>query len=239
MSAPISSAPVQLVGEPVDAGPGPRPQRVTLRGRHVVLAPLDAERDARSLYEHSHGAGRESLWTYLFNGPFADFASFEADVRARAKAEDPLHFAVLEAGSGRAVGYQSLMRIDPANRVVEMGGILYTPALQRLPGATEAQYLHAKYVFDELGYRRYEWKCNDFNAPSKRSAGRLGFTFEGTFRQHMISKGRNRDTAWYSMIDKDWPARRAAFERWLDPENFDAEGRQKISLSALNPETAS
>ena len=126
------------------------------------------------------------------------------------------------------------MRVDATHRVIEVGNILYTPAMQRTIGATEAQYLFARYVFDDLGYRRYEWKCNDLNAPSKRAALRLGFAFEGVFRQHMIVKGRNRDTAWFSMLDSEWPARRAAFERWLAPENFDAAGRQKISLSSLN-----
>ena len=125
------------------------------------------------------------------------------------------------------------MRIDPANRVIEIGGIMYTPLLQRTAGATEAQYLFAKYVFDHLGYRRYEWKCNDRNAPSKRAAQRLGFTFEGVFRQHMIVKSRSRDTAWFSMLDSEWPARRAAFESWLAPDNFDAQGRQKQRLEGF------
>ena len=133
---------------------------------------------------------------------------------------------MIDNRDGRPVGYQSLMRIDPVHRVVEIGGIMYTPLLQGTPGSTEAQYLFAKYVFDDLGYRRYEWKCNDRNAPSKRAAERLGFTFEGVFRQHMIVKSRSRDTAWFSMLDHEWPARRAAFEQWLAPSNFDAQGRQ-------------
>jgi RimJ/RimL family protein N-acetyltransferase len=130
------------------------------------------------------------------------------------------------------------MRIDAPNRVIEVGNIMYTPAMQRTAGATEAQYLLAAYVFDELGYRRYEWKCNNFNAPSKRAAKRFGFTFEGVFRQHMIVKGRNRDTAWFAMLDGEWPARKAAYERWLAPENFDAAGGQKLRLSDLMPEPA-
>jgi RimJ/RimL family protein N-acetyltransferase len=128
------------------------------------------------------------------------------------------------------------MRIEPAHRVIEVGGILFTPRLQRTVGATEAMYLMARHVFEDLGYRRYEWKCNALNAPSRRAALRLGFTFEGVFRQHMIVKGRNRDTAWFSMLDSEWPQRKAAFERWLDPSNFNAEGRQQVSLSALNRE---
>ena len=127
------------------------------------------------------------------------------------------------------------MRIDAPNRVIEIGGIMYTPPMQRTPGATEAQYLLASYVFDELGYRRYEWKCNAFNAPSRSAAVRFGFTFEGIFRQHMIIKGRNRDTAWFAMLDSEWPARKAACERWLSPDNFDREGRQKRRLSEFMP----
>ena len=139
-------------------------------------------------------------------------------------------FAIVDKPSGRAVGYASLMRIDVTNRVIEVGNILYTPALQRTAGATEAMYLLARYVFEELGYRRYEWKCNALNEPSRKAALRLGFTFEGIFRQHFIVKGRNRDTAWFSMLDSEWPAIKADFEHWLDPANFDAAGRQKTPL---------
>jgi RimJ/RimL family protein N-acetyltransferase len=139
---------------------------------------------------------------------------------------------VIDAG-GRAVGIATLMEIRPAMRVIEVGHIVYSPLLQRTPLATEAQYLLARYVFETLGYRRYEWKCNALNAPSRRAAERFGFTFEGVFRQHLIVKGRNRDTAWFSMLDSEWPARKAAFERWLSPENFDAAGQQKTSLAAL------
>jgi RimJ/RimL family protein N-acetyltransferase len=233
-----SSTDPQPIGPRVDAHSAPRPEHVTLRGRAVTLVPLDAGAHAEALYRGSHGEGRERVWTYLFNGPFADSASFAADVEAKARAADPLYFAVLDNATGRAVGYQSLMRIDATNRVIEVGGIMYTPEMQRTIGGTEAQYLFARYVFDELGYRRYEWKCNDLNAPSKRAAERLGFTFEGVFRQHMIVKGRNRDTAWFSMLDSEWPSRRAAFERWLDPANFDAGGRRKMSLPRLRAEPA-
>ncbi len=219
----------QSLGPRIDARPAPRPERVTLGGRAVTVAPLTIEH-AEPLFSASHGPGRDQLWTYLFNGPFRDLGEFKADVEAKAKASDPLYFAVLDNRDGRPVGYQSLMRIDPANRVIEVGGIMYTPLMQGTVGSTEAQYLFAKYVFDDLGYRRYEWKCNDRNAPSRRAALRLGFAFEGVFRQHMIVKSRNRDTAWFSMLDHEWPARRAAFEAWLAPENFDAEGRQKRRL---------
>ena len=125
------------------------------------------------------------------------------------------------------------MRIEPAHRVIEVGSILYTPVFQRTTGATEAMYLMARHVFEDLGYRRYEWKCDALNLPSRRAALRLGFTFEGIFRQHMIVKGRNQDTAWYSMIDTEWPSRKARFEQWLDPGNFDANGHQKVALEAL------
>jgi RimJ/RimL family protein N-acetyltransferase len=154
-------------------------------------------------------------------------------MNANAKSEDPLFFTILDNASASAVGYAAYLRIEPAHRVIEVGHILYTPRLQRTVGATEAMYLMARHVFEELGYRRYEWKCNALNAPSRSAALRLGFTFEGVFRQHMIIKGRNRDTAWFSMLDSEWPARKAAFERWLDPSNFDAQGGQKRSLSAL------
>ena len=224
----------QSLGPVIDARPAPRPDRVTLKGRAVTLAPLTLEH-AGPLFEVSCGPGRESLWTYLFNGPFRDLAEFSADVEAKSKAADPLYFAVLDNRDGRPLGYQSLMRIDPANRVIEVGGIMYGPPLQGTIGSTEAQYLFAAYVFDALGYRRYEWKCNDRNAPSRRAAARLGFTFEGVFRQHMIVKSRNRDTAWFSMLDHEWPARRAAFEGWLAPDNFDAQGRQKRRLEAFAP----
>ena len=219
----------QSLGPRVDARAAPRPERVTRKGRFVTLAPLTLEH-AEALFQYSHGPGRDEVWTYLFNGPFKDEAEFAADIEVKAKAADPLYFVVLDVRDGRPLGYQSLMRIDPANRAIEVGGIMYTPLLQRTAGATEAQYLFAKYVFDDLGYRRYEWKCNDRNAPSKRAALRLGFTFEGVFRQHMIVKSRSRDTAWFSMLDSEWPARRAAFEQWLAPGNFDAEGRQRRRL---------
>ena len=227
------------IGPLVDAHPAKRPERVTLKGRWVTLAPLDAPAHSKDLFEASSGdSTREAVWDYLFNGPFADLEEFTADVELKAKAADPHYFAIVDNASGRAVGYESLMRIDAPNRVIEVGGIMYTPKMQRTPGATEAQYLLATYVFDELGYRRYEWKCNALNAPSRRAAERFGFTFEGIFRQHMIIKGRNRDTAWFAMLDGEWPARKAAYERWLRPDNFDAHGRQKTSLSELMPEPA-
>jgi RimJ/RimL family protein N-acetyltransferase len=166
-------------------------------------------------------------------GPFADFAAFSAWIGSRPPLDDPYSYAVIEP-SGQAIGIATLMEIRPAMRVIEVGHIVYTPALQRTPLATEAQYLLALYAFETLGYRRYEWKCNALNVASRRAAARFGFTFEGVFRQHMIVKGRSRDTAWFSMLDSEWPQRKAAFERWLAPENFDKDGRQKQSLAVLN-----
>ena len=223
----------QPIGPLVDPRPTKRPERVTLPGRAVTLVPLDAEAHADSLFHKANGGERDRVWTYLFDGPYADPQVFKASLAAKAQSEDPLFFAIIDNASGEAVGYQTFLRIEPAHRVIEVGNILYTPAMQRTIGATEAQYLFAAHVFDNLGYRRYEWKCNNLNAPSKRAALRYGFSFEGVFRQHMIVKGRNRDTAWFAMLDSEWSRRRAAFERWLDPGNFDGDGRQRISLSAL------
>ena len=215
---------------PLDSRPAPRPARVVLEGRDVDVAPLEpAHGDA--LFENT--AGRDDLWTYMFDGPFPDRAAFDAALRRWADSKDPFFFAIVDRASGQALGRAALMRIEPAHRVIEVGGILYSPRLQRTRGATEAMYLLARYVFEELGYRRYEWKCNALNAASRTSAVRLGFTFEGMFRQHMIVKGRSRDTAWYAMLDAEWPARKARFERWLSPDNFDAVGRQRSPLSAL------
>jgi RimJ/RimL family protein N-acetyltransferase len=228
------------IGAQVDATPAKRPQRIVLDGRVVSVVPLDAAAHGKTLYEGSRGEQNEGLWRYLFEGPFATRAAFHAHLSERASSEDPLFFAIIEKSTGdavgSAVGYAAYMRIEPAHRVIEVGSILFTPRLQRTVGATEAMYRMARHIFEDLGYRRYEWKCNALNAPSRRAALRLGFAFEGTFRQHMIVKGRNRDTAWFSMVDSEWPKRKAAFERWLDPSNFDANGRQKVSLSGLNRE---
>ena len=226
--AMTSSAPI---GPPVDATPAPRPERRAFDGAHIRLEPLTAAH-ARDLYSATHGDNARDIWRYLFTGPYADIASFEAWCATAAQSADPVHWAVIDK-SGKAVGALTLMRIDPPNRVIEIGGITFGTPLQRTTGSTEAIYLLARYIFDELGYRRFEWKCNDLNAPSRHAAMRLGFSYEGLFRQHMIVKGRNRDTAWFAMLDSDWPARRAAFETWLAPGNFDANGRQRISLGEL------
>jgi RimJ/RimL family protein N-acetyltransferase len=222
------------VGPSVDSKPARRPDRTALNGRFVRVVPLQAEHHLDDLFACMGGTRHADLWTYMFDGPFAGRAAFAEALNKRQASDDPLFFTMLDAQSNRAAGIASYMRIEPAHRVIEVGGIVFSPALQRKPGATEAMYLMARHVFDDLGYRRYEWKCDALNAPSRRAALRLGFTFEGIFRQHMIIKGRNRDTAWFAMLDTDWPARRPAFEAWLAPDNFDANGMQKQSLSALN-----
>jgi RimJ/RimL family protein N-acetyltransferase len=217
------------VGDPVAGGPASRPEPRVLEGRFVRLVPLDAEAHAQALFEETHGADAERIWCYMGDGPYPDLFAFRASLEAKARSQDPLFFAILDAGTGRALGYQTLMRVDAPNRVIEVGNIVFGRSLQRTAGATEAQYLFARHVFEDLGYRRYEWKCNALNAPSRAAALRYGFAFEGIFRRHMIVKGRNRDTAWFSMLDEEWPARKAAFEAWLAPENF-TEGRQRRRL---------
>jgi RimJ/RimL family protein N-acetyltransferase len=219
------------IGRPVDATPARRPGPVVLEDRFGRVEKLDAARHGESLWEAMQGA--DTIWTYMGVGPFRDYDAFAAMLAGRLAVEDPYPYAIV-ASSGRALGLASLMSIRPAMRVIEVGNIVYSPALQRTPLATEAQYLLARHVFEELGYRRYEWKCYALNAASRRAAERFGFTYEGLFRQHMIIKGRNRDTAWYAMLDTEWPARKLAFERWLAPDNFDAQGRQRVSLSAIS-----
>jgi RimJ/RimL family protein N-acetyltransferase/N-acetylglutamate synthase-like GNAT family acetyltransferase len=218
------------VGPKVDATPAQKPGPVVLEGRFGRVEKLDAGRHGADLWEAVRTDDR--LWSYLGYGPFADRAAFDAWLVGRPKLEDPYSYAILTS-SGAGVGIATLMEIRPAMRVIEVGHILYGTPLQRTPLATEAQYLLARYVFETLGYRRYEWKCNALNAPSRRAARRFGFTYEGLFRSHMIVKGRNRDTAWFSMLDTEWPARKQAFERWLSPDNFDAQGQQKVRLAAL------
>ncbi|MGC3984435.1 MAG: GNAT family N-acetyltransferase [Pseudorhodoferax sp.] len=224
----------QPIGAAVpDWTPRPRPQRVTLAGRLCRLEPLDVERHAADLHAAYADAADGRAWTYMASEPFGDAAAYRRHAQAMAASEDPLHFAVVDGASGRAVGTLALMRIDAANGVVEVGHVMFSPHLQRTPLSTEAQYLLMRHVFDDLGYRRYEWKCDSLNAPSRRTAQRLGFTFEGVFRQAIVTKGRNRDTAWFAVIDGDWPAVRAAFQAWLAPDNFDADGHQRRGLAAL------
>lgn len=217
-----------MCGSEVDAAPAASPGAVTLAGRFGRVEKLDGAKHAADLWRAFHG--HDQLWTFMAYGPFADAAAFAGWIDQRASLADPFSYAVV-GGDDRAVGIVTLMEIRPAMRVVEIGSIVYAPALQRQALATEAQYLLARYVFETLGNRRYEWKCDALNTPSRRAAERLGFAFEGVFRQHMIVKGRNRDTAWYAMLDGEWPARKRAFERWLAPGNFDAGGAQKARLA--------
>ena len=208
------------------------PERRALQGRFGRLEPLDDGKHGESLWRAVEGA--DAMWHYLPYGPFPDEAALRTWLKERAKLADPLYYAVIDGKSGRALGCVTLMRIDQQNGVIETGHIFFSPLLQKTPLATEAVFLQAKHVFDDLGYRRFEWKCDSANEPSRRAAKRFGFAFEGVFRQHLIVKGRNRDTAWFSIIDKEWPARKAAFERFLSPDNFDPQGKQKLSLSSLN-----
>lgn len=219
------------IGPLVDATPARRPGPVVLEGRNGRLEKL-AVQHAATLWRAVEGHDR--IWTYMSSyGPFADGQTFSDWVAHRETLEDPYSYAVIEP-AGHAIGIATLMDIRLAARSVEVGHIVYSPVLQRTPLGTEVQYLLARYAFETLGNRRYEWKCNALNAPSRRAALRYGFVFEGVLRQHTIAKGRNRDTAYYSMLDSEWPLRKAAFERWLAPNNFDAQGTQKISLSALH-----
>ena len=211
----------------------PRPARTTLDGSHCRIEPLDAARHGDDLYAAYVQAADARDWTYLTVGPFADPASFRTYLESAATSTDPLHFAIIDLKTDRAVGTYSLMRIDPPNGVIEVGNVNFSPLLKQTAISTEAQYLLMQYAFDELGYRRYEWKCDSLNAPSRKTAERLGFQFEGIFRQALVYKGRSRDTAWFSITDREWPAVGAAFERWLAPDNFDAQGRQLQSLTDI------
>lgn len=222
------------LGEPVDFHPPRRLDRAALPGRHVVLAPVDPDRDAERLYAVSHPPeGDPAIWDYLFEGPYQDASELRARLERDAVSEDPFFYTVLRRPEEDPQGIVSYLRITPEHGVIEIGNIWFGVPLQRTAAATEVIYLLARHAFDELGYRRLEWKCNALNLASRRAAERLGFVFEGVFAQHMVVKGRNRDTAWYAVTDHFWPSVRGAFEAWLDPDNFDAEGRQRRSLADL------
>jgi RimJ/RimL family protein N-acetyltransferase len=208
----------------------PRPERKTLEGRFVRLEPLDAKVHGADLFESSSVPDAQTRFRWLFDMPPTSLADFQPWLEKSQASDDPLFFAVIDKATGKAVGRQSLMRIDPTMGAIEIGHIYWGPKLSRTPAATEAQFLFAAYAFDELGYRRYEWKCDNDNVPSRRAAARFGFSFDGLFRQHMVVKGKNRDTAWFSIMDGDWPDLRAAYVQWLDPENFDHDGCQKKTL---------
>lgn len=224
----------QPIGAPVPGWtPRPLPSRTSLQGRFCRLEALDADRHAAALFAANSEDREGRMWTYLPSGPYPDFASYLAASRAAAVNGERPTFAIVDAASGEAVGVASYLNIKPAPGSIEVGALAYSPALQRRPAATEAMFLMMRRVFDECEYRRYEWKTNSHNAASRAAALRLGFQFEGIFRQADVVKGHNRDTAWFAMTDGDWPTLKEALERWLDPDNFDGEGRQRVSLSAL------
>ena len=211
----------------------PAPPRTVMEGRFCRLEPLDPGRHAQDLFA-ANGLDKDGRnWTYLFQEPFGDLASYTAWLEQAARSDDPLFQTIVDASTGKAVGVATFMRIDRTHGVIEVGNINYSPLLQRTPAATEAMFLMMRRAFDELGYRRYEWKCDSLNAPSRAAALRLGFQYEGLFRQAVVYKSRNRDTAWFSMIDSEWPALKRAYEQWLAPANFDASGRQRQKLSDL------
>jgi RimJ/RimL family protein N-acetyltransferase len=214
--------------------PRPRPDQRELHGRFVHLAPLDPARHGDDLWQALQGPDSDpALWDYLPYGPFSQRAGFNSWLAGNASSRDPLFYAVLDKASGKALGLFSYLRITPQDGCIEIGHVAFGAPMQRTPGATEAIYLLARHAFDDLGYRRLEWKCDAANARSMRAAERFGFSAEGLFRQHRVVKGRNRDTAWFAIIDGDWPAVREAFQRWLAADNFNADGQQKQRLEEL------
>ncbi|KAI3321593.1 acyl-CoA N-acyltransferase [Xylariaceae sp. AK1471] len=228
------------LGAVVGHRPALRPSPDTrLSGRYVTLVGMSPEH-IEPFYPHVSGDENAHLWDYMLGGPFNEISEFRAAMESQITSQDMVLYAIIPAdqsttpdGADNIVGCASYLHIDSSNRSVEVGTVMFSPKLQQTPAATEAMYLMAKHAFEDLGYRRYEWKCNTLNAPSQRAALRLGFTFEGTFRQHMIVKGRNRDTAWFAMIDADWPKIRDAFDGWLDPSNFDEHGLQRKKLESF------
>jgi RimJ/RimL family protein N-acetyltransferase len=232
------NAHVNQLGQPIgfpmpNWQPRPRPPQEAIDGRFCRLELFDPDRHCAELFDAYAEDKEGRSWTYLAYGPFTSLEQFRDLMRAHFTGQDPLCHIIIDHTSGRAAGMASYMRIDPAMGSIEVGSIAYSPRLQKSRAATETMYLMMRRAFDELGYRRYEWKCDALNAPSRQAAERLGFRFEGIFRQAVVYKGRNRDTAWYSILDREWPPLKGAFERWLDPRNFDGEGRQRESLSAL------
>jgi len=228
----------QLSGDVVDPlPPGLYPARVPLDGRYARVEPLHPIDHAQELWDASHDAPTDvtdRIWDYLPYGPFPSFDAFRAWLRTCSASADPTFFAIRDGRTGKAAGMASYLNIRPSDGVIEIGHIWLAPSLQRSREATEALYLMIRHAFDDLGYRRVEWKCNALNEPSRRAAARLGFAYEGTFYRHVIVKGRNRDTAWFSILAEEWPPIRANFEAWLAPENFDADGRQIQSLGEMN-----
>ena len=216
-----------------DPGPSRAPERIVLEGRYARIEPLDPGRHHDDLYAASTPPDKAIRFRYLPAPPPGSPEMFETWLADAAASADPLFFAVIDRATGRVEGHQTLMRITPAHRCIEIGNIYWGPRMAGTRIATEAMYLFAAYVFETLGYRRYEWKCDALNAPSRRAALRFGFTYEGHFRRAVIIRNRSRDTAWFAMIDEEWPMLKVAYERWLAPENFDARGRQNTRLSEL------
>lgn len=228
----------QPLGAPVDFTGATPATHTVLRGRHVVLRPIDAEADAPPLYEASHApTGDPTIWTYLYDGPYPDITAFRAALVEQAARDDCVFFTVTGAGDGRPLGIVSYLAIVPEHGTIEVGNIWFGPALKRTPAATETIYLLARHAFDDLGYRRLEWKCNALNQPSRDAAARFGFRFEGIFLNHRVVKGRNRDTAWFAITEQRWPEVRGAFETWLSPANFAPDGAQRTRLSELTART--
>lgn len=224
----------QPVGESVESWSSRElPSDVTLQGTYCRLEPLDVNRHADDLFAAYALAPDGRDWTYMAAGPFLEFETYRQYAEVASRSADPKHFAVIDLKTERAVGTLALMRIDRGNGVIEVGSVAFSPLLQQKPSSTEAQFLLMRYVFDELKYRRYEWKCDNLNAPSHKAALRLGFRYEGVFRQAVVYKGRSRDTAWYSIIDKEWLELKEAFVAWLAPENFDRSGAQIRSLTQI------
>lgn len=223
----------QMIGEPVDNTPGVLPSLVRIEGQYTILEALSVEKHAKDLFAVYGPDSPRDMWTYLFQEPVADMEELVSLLNQMLARKDRFFYAILDRETGKALGTFSLMRIDQNNRVVEVGTVIFSPKIRGTRIGTEAQYLLARYVFEELNYRRYEWKCDALNRSSKRAAERLGFIYEGTFRQAVIYKGRTRDTDWLSMIDKDWPKVKARLETWLAPKNFDKNGRQYKSLREL------
>lgn len=228
----------QPIGEPMEGwAPPPYPPREAMEGRYCRVEPQEPGRHGADLFEAFALDAEGRNWTYRAEGPFDSRLEFDAWLAATSGKDDPMYFAFIDLATGKAVGNGAYMRIVPAAGCIEVGSLMFSPLMQRTRVATEAMFLMMARAF-ELGYRRYEWKCDALNEPSRRAAERLGFAYEGTFRQHMIYKGRNRDTAWFAITDADWPRLKAAFETWLAPENFDSNDNQKQSLTALlSPET--
>ena len=230
---PILNSLGQPIGIPLPGWqPPPRPAREPMHGRYCRLEPLEPDRHAAALFAASAADVTGESWTYMPYGPFASLADYRTWMQGKCLGDDPLFFAIVDPTSGQPTGVASYLRITPTAGSIEVGHLHSSPSLQRKPAATEGMFLMMQRAFD-LGYRRYEWKCDSLNAPSRAAAERLGFAFEGIFRQASVYKGRTRDTAWFSILDREWPLLRPAFQAWLDPGNFDASGHQVARLSAL------